>query len=215
MKGLLTKDLLLMAAQRRSMIIIVLMGAVMSLSFDASVIVLYLGILGTILAVGTLSYDEYDNGYPFLFTLPVSRKTYVREKYMISLAGAAVFTVIGLAVSFIMSAVRGSAGVEDILPTAAGALGAGIVMVSFIIPLRLKYGSEKSRIALYVLYALFAAIIFAGSKFLEGSGLKEPVMNYLVHTGPGAVIAGIAVFTLILLIGSERVSERILEKKEY
>lgn len=34
------------------------------------------------IAVGTLSYDETDNGLAFLMTLPVDRKTYVREKYL-------------------------------------------------------------------------------------------------------------------------------------
>lgn len=37
---------------------------------------------GAMIAVGTLSYDETDNGLAFLMTLPVDRKTYVREKYL-------------------------------------------------------------------------------------------------------------------------------------
>ena len=55
------------------------------------------GLLG-ILGLSTLAYDERDNGFPFLFSLPVDIKTYVGEKYlfcvMTSLVGVAVGTAL-------------------------------------------------------------------------------------------------------------------------
>ena len=40
---------------------------------------------GCIVVLGTLSYDEFDRGYSFLFTLPVSKRGYVKEKYVLGL----------------------------------------------------------------------------------------------------------------------------------
>lgn len=43
--------------------------------------------LTIIVIVGTISYDEYDNGYRFLMTLPIDAKMYVLEKYIFFIAG--------------------------------------------------------------------------------------------------------------------------------
>ena len=43
----------------------------------------YVTFIFTLFTVSTISYDEYDNGYPFLFTLPITRRQYVNEKYVV------------------------------------------------------------------------------------------------------------------------------------
>ena len=40
-------------------------------------------IVTAIFAITTISYDEFDNGLAFLMTLPVTRKQYVAEKYLL------------------------------------------------------------------------------------------------------------------------------------
>lgn len=213
MKGLLTKDFRIIKGQRNTMIIILITAVIMSISFDASVLVIYTTILGAILSIGTLSYDEFDNGFPFLFTLPVTRKTYVREKYLFSIVGCIVSMLAGFVLSTILSLVK---NVElDILATAAGALAAGIVMISLMIPLRLKYGSEKSRIALFVVYAVIALAMFAGNSILDFLGIKESVMQTVVQAKPAVVITFFVVLEILIFIISERFSERVMEKKEY
>ena len=79
MKGLFIKDLLLLKNQKRTLPLLVLCGIVMSASMQPSSAIIYLAVLGSMLCTGTISYDEMDHGYSFLFTLPVTRKTYVRE----------------------------------------------------------------------------------------------------------------------------------------
>lgn len=48
----------------------------------AQIIVGYCTMFGMLFTVNTISYDEFDHGYLFLFTLPVTRKDYVLEKYV-------------------------------------------------------------------------------------------------------------------------------------
>ncbi len=49
----------------------------------AQIIVGYCTMFGMLFTVNTISYDEFDHGYLFLFTLPVTRKDYVLEKICI------------------------------------------------------------------------------------------------------------------------------------
>jgi ABC-type transport system involved in multi-copper enzyme maturation permease subunit len=83
MKGLLIKDIRLMKNMRNSIIMIaVSMGAYMK---DVSFIITYLALIGASFTTSTMSYDEFDNGYTFLLSLPVTRKGYVLEKYAFGL----------------------------------------------------------------------------------------------------------------------------------
>ena len=85
MFGLIEKDLRLTFARKQTLLIFFIMALVMGISMDGSFIVGYLTMLAAVISIGTISYDEYDNGFAFLMTLPFGRKTYVREKYLFCL----------------------------------------------------------------------------------------------------------------------------------
>ena len=50
---------------------------------NSSFLMGYIPFICCTLTMGTISYDEYENGLPFLLTLPISRKEYVKEKYFL------------------------------------------------------------------------------------------------------------------------------------
>ena len=56
--------------------------------------VVFITVMCTMFTVSTLSYDEYENGMAYLFTLPISRNTYVLEKYVFALVNSIVTGVI-------------------------------------------------------------------------------------------------------------------------
>lgn len=213
MNGLLTKDFLIIKGQKNTMLIVVLTSIIMAFSFDTSVLVIYATILGSILSLGTLSYDEFDNGFAYLFTLPVSRKTYVREKYLFSLGGCIAFMLVGFVLAAILSLFKQTS--IDILSSGLSSMFAGIIMISIMIPLRLKYGSEKSRIALFVVYGVIALILFAGKSILESLGIKEAAMMAIVNASTGVVITCIIIIAIVVFVASEKISEKIMENKEY
>ena len=83
MKGLLIKDLKLIKKQNRILAITALLCAWFFITDrDASAISAYIAAMISIIAVGTVNYDEFDNGMGFLFTFPISRRSYVLEKYV-------------------------------------------------------------------------------------------------------------------------------------
>ena len=79
MKGLLIKDLLLLKNQKRTLPLLICCGVIMAGTSQAMIAIIYLTILCSIVCAGTIGYDEFDHGFTFLFTLPVTRKEYVRE----------------------------------------------------------------------------------------------------------------------------------------
>ena len=86
MKGLLIKDLRLMLQQKRFFLILFFIAIVLNFNSDGGTfVVAYLTFLCSSFVLSTITYDEYENGYLFLMTLPVSKKTFATEKYVFGL----------------------------------------------------------------------------------------------------------------------------------
>ena len=70
MKGLLIKDCKLLLQQKKFLIMLVLCaGFLMFNTEDSTFLIGYATMLMGIFVMGTISYDEFDNGYPFLFSI--------------------------------------------------------------------------------------------------------------------------------------------------
>ena len=108
MKGLLTKDFRILAGQKRYFTIIILIALIFLCSGQpAQIIVGYCTMFGMLFTVNTISYDEFDHGYLFLFTLPVTRKDYVLEKYVFMLLCGGGFWAVSAAAGFVADYIRG------------------------------------------------------------------------------------------------------------
>ena len=116
-------------------------------------------------AISTISYDTFDNGNAFLFTLPFSRKEYTREKYLFSLFWGMITVIGGILLVVIVTAAKGTLLMRSeeivmaVLLNYSNAIDFSINGPSFSI----KYEAEKGRIALaamiggivFVVYLLF------------------------------------------------------------
>lgn len=113
MKGLLLKDLSIMKTQGRSAVLIMAIALFMLIvGNNTTFAVIYANILFVTFGITTLSYDNHDNGYAFLFTLPISRKLYVMEKYVFSILSIATGTVLSLILMIGASFIK-----DDYIPT--------------------------------------------------------------------------------------------------
>ena len=102
------------------------------------------------------------NGFAFLMTLPFGRKTYVKEKYLFSLIMTVAAWCFGSVVNIAITISRhGGAGLADDLIMATAAIPSIYMVVGIIIPLQLKYGSEKSRLVLFGIFGICAVLIYA------------------------------------------------------
>lgn len=217
MKGLFIKDLLLIKNQKRTLPLLFLCGIVMSFSMQPTSGIIYLTILTAMLCAGTLSYDEMDHGYAFLFTLPVSRRIYVREKYIFSVVLCLAGMLLGLAISLAAGMIKGGegpAGFQELISFTSGAWLSAALMLGSLIPVRLKYGTEKSSIVLFVLFALVAAAAF----LLSGkSGMLPGKITAFLTSLAGSALLPVILFAaaLLILCVSEQIAERIALSKEF
>ena len=217
MLGLLEKDLRLTLTRKQTLLIFLVAALVMGMTMDGSFLVGYLTMLATITAVSTISYDEFDNGMAFLMTLPSGRKTYVLEKYLFSLLLAAAAWCVGLILYAVMSAVRHSAiALGDELPMLLAILPVLYLSAAVMIPLQLKYGSEKSRIVLFILFGV-AAALFVGVRNGFGGAVPSPDSLVMALSGlsPAAVLLSLTAVCALLAVISYLCSVRIMEKKEF
>lgn len=216
MKGLLTKDILLNFGNRRTIITYILLSVFMSFSMDSSFIVGYTGMLLGILGIGTIAYDEMDNGFPFLMSLPVDHKTYVKEKFLYSFLMECLGALSGLIISVVVSLIKGGDPIKlSDLSFVAGTVFALYMMICIMIPIQLKYGSERSRLVMFVLYGIVfsLAIIFRQLQGAE-SFLQGLVMR--MDAAPAWLVASI-LFALCAAIVClcYRISLKVMKDKEY
>ena len=100
MTGCLIKDLMLIKNQKQFLVIIGVIGLMMLIIYDNQSFVFgYLTVMLSFLPVTTLAYDDAENGAAYLFSLPVTRRGYVAEKYLFSIGftlvtGAVVYGVV-------------------------------------------------------------------------------------------------------------------------
>ena len=217
MKGLLIKDFKLMKGQKNFFFLVVLVSIGMpAFSGDATFMLGFLPFVLSMFTLSTISYDEFDNGNAFLFTLPVSRTGYAVEKYILALllgGGAWVFATL-LAVA--LAVIKGTANISEILMAAVLILPALIVIQALMIPFQLKFGSEKGRLALIGAFGLLAVIGVVAVKAAEmlGIDLWELIGN-LPAMGMGVMITLLLLAAILVLLTSMKISCSIMKGKEF
>lgn len=217
MKGLLIKDFKLMKGQKNFFFLVVLVSIGMpAFSGDATFMLGFLPFVLSMFTLSTISYDEFDNGNAFLFTLPVSRTGYAVEKYILALllgGGAWAFATL-LAVAF--AVIKGTANISEILMVAVLILPVLIVIQALMIPFQLKFGSEKGRLALIGAFGLLAVIGVVAVKAAEmlGIDLWELIGN-LPAMGMGVMITLLLLAAILVLLTSMKISCSIMKGKEF
>lgn len=217
MKGLLVKDFKLMKGQKNFFFIIVAITASTAVfSDDTSFILGFLPFILSMFALSTISYDEFDNGNAFLFTLPVSRTGYTIEKYCLAimLGGSALVFATFLAV--ISSILKGTADIKEILMSSLIILPILIVIQSLMIPFHLKFGGEKGRLAIIGVFGIISVIGIAAIKVSEMLGINIPdIINHLPVVSMGVMVTVIFMAAVIILLISIKTSNSIMNHKEF
>ena len=90
--------------------------------------------------------SDFENGMPFLISLPVSKKTYIKEKYLICFLSGAVGLVIAAVLGSVIFKMPLIHGEEPMLFVFPVYFAIAEIMTAVMIPTRIKFGPEKSRI---------------------------------------------------------------------
>lgn len=217
MLGLLKKDLRLIRLQKVFFLLIFAMAVLFVSAWDNCLFaVSYCTMFCAFFTITTLSYDEMNHGLSFLLTLPVSRRGYVVEKYMIGfLLGGAGWLFSSL-VTGIYIGVTGAVDFSaEWFATLLMILFVMCVFLGVVLPLQFKFGAEKGRMALIILFLCVLGV----AKIMEEAevfrGLRMENMQWLANLSSGAVTA-IAALLLLLLTGvSMSISIHVMERKQF
>ena len=217
MKGLLIKDFRLMKVQKSFFLLITVIGVWGTLlSENVTSAIGFLTFVMSLFSVSSISYDEFDNGNAFLFSLPITRTIYVVEKYcfglILGLGAWTVFTLLALV----------SNGFRRILPTGELMISAAMILPMFLVilavmlPIQLRFGGEKGRIALIAALGILILLGLAVVKIAKGMGIDlAGLLDALPIISVGVLLAGALVAAVLLLLLSVWISLGIIRRKEF
>lgn len=215
MTGLLEKDFRLILQNRQQLIFWIVISVIIGFSQEGTFVMGYIPFCAVVFVTSLLAYDEADHGLQFLMTLPVSRRTYVKEKYF--LCGGSTFLgwFIAMVLYFMSRAVHGqNLNVLEDMPLLLAFLPAFLLFLALMIPVQLKFGIEKSRFVLLGIGGFITTAAYLASRISHQGILKE-MLAFLDSIGDVtfAVLGG--VLTLVLVGVSYLVSQKIMSKREF
>lgn len=218
MKGLLIKDIRLLKNQKHFFLIICLVGTMLLFtSGEPSFVISYMTFVFSMFTLSSISYDEYDNGLAFLFSLPISRKKYVREKYVFGLLlGGTAWTVTTAVVSAYVTWKKQEIDWKSWLVTACIYLALFVVFLLIILPIQFKFGAEKGRIAMLGAMGIIFLSIYAGTKIAGKVGIDiDAALMRIEAASTGEVVGTLAIACCVIAVISYNVSLRIMKKKQF
>lgn len=217
MKGLYIKDIRLLLKQKTFFLVIIFLSVFNAMNLKNIAVVPSLMIFFLVsLVFTTITYDEIDHGLTFLFTLPISRKKYVGEKYLLSMAIIGIALLVSMGIIGVMNELQNQSIVaEKLIFTFGFVCLLGILYMSLLMPIYFKFGAEKSRLILILVIGTILFLSFVGSHLVEKLDIN--VVNKLnrVMTQPTWLLVLVSlVITAIAVALSYAVSVSIVKKKE-
>ena len=206
MKGLLYKDLLMVAKYCRSfLLVIAIFVAALLVEPGNTFYMVYTCLFVGMVPMTLISYDERDKWSHFSGILPVSRGMLVSVKYLTGLLFQLGVLILSGAAWFVGLRRTGFFVVEEYLSTLVVLMSVSLLGPTLLLPCIFKLGVEKGRMAYYAVIVIFgaAAGIVAYAE-LDLSAIALPDWGI---GGVFFICAGLFALSWLLSI-------RIYEKKE-
>lgn len=216
MKGLLIKDMRILMRQKMTFLIIVLLGVFMSMNGgDASFSLGYMMVVSAMMVITTISYDYFEKGMSFMFTLPVSRKSYVLEKYLLAFLVELCMAAFAVLIQVGGILLGNPADWMIFLVSGISCFVIAMILIAVYIPVYIKCGPEKSRVAIFIVVGIIAVVTYLGAKVKSVQELLVTLVEALGKmTTVQLAAVGVAAFVAIMLV-SVGISIKIMEKKEF
>ncbi len=219
--GLLVKDFKLIVQNKTLLAVLLIIEVVFFVmqGMDGAAFVMSYMIMGcSVLVLSTINMDEYDKSMVFLMTMPVSRKDYVFEKYVLSFFA----TLSGCIVALIPCFLLNPAGIGELLVQAAGILIVMALIQMVALPIRLKFGGESGRIVFVSIFAVFVLLMVFVEKVENRYAGQVKIQDWaeqvsvFFHKMSAAEMGCTAVIICVICFAvSFRVSKGIMERKEF
>lgn len=219
MRGLVYKDMSLMMGNLRIYGLVCLVVFLVTGFTDGgmSFLVFYMTFCSGFMVLNTMTYDSGDNGMSYLMTLPVTRKRYVKEKYVFGLlTGGCGWGVAALLGTFISAWREPHMDWQQWQFNCASSFLSLLFILVFMVPVQLKYGAENGRsVIVGVVFGMTGVVYLLYNIFPEVGQILENILGYAVQAGlPATLGVGIVVSAFCLAV-SLQISIGIMNKKEF
>ena len=225
MKGLLIKDLTVFAKQKKFLVIVLVLAVFLTFgSEDVGFAGNYAMLILSTLTLTTISYDEMNGGMMFIFSLPATRKTYVKAKYTFAFFNLLVAATIGMLLSYVETIFKKVPfQLGDTLTVIMGMMLVMGLMLSVAIPLEFKFGAEKGRMIVTAAMFGVAFVGIGGYKLLQEvfgidlfsslnklfSGIESEALISCI------IVGGLFVLLVLILFCSYLIASNVMRKKEF
>ena len=219
-RGLLEKDFRLILRQGGNLFMVLALVAIFFTivgKTDATFIAVYIPSVMAVYSGNTISYDENGHGYTYLFSLPVNKEMYVREKYIFSF----IMTVCGWCIGAICAGIAALINPEEVFNLEMLAMELLTFFVvqavaGIMIAIRLRFEGEKGRIVLPIAILIIFAICYTTGSILKTNlELKESILNVIGEAGDLEIAIALIVLSLLVWYASYKYSMRVMRKKEF
>ena len=210
MLGLIKKDLLLIKANLKSMIIIFVIYIMLAFqgTFDVTFII---PIIGIMLFISTFSYDDFNNWNSYAVTLPNGRKNVVRAKYIASTILMIILAVVAFSIGIGISYIKtNSINLDEIISSLMGTMLSIVIINSLLYPIVFKFGATNGRIILFAVVFGIAGIGTLIAQFID----MTPIIN-IINKLDNYLLIVIPIIYIILLGISYLISSKIYQNKEF
>ena len=219
-RGLLEKDFRLFFRQGGNLFLVLVFVAlffILTGKTGAAFIAVYIPSVLAIYSGNTISYDENGHGYTYLFSLPVNKKIYVREKYIFSF----IMTACGWCIGMICAGIMVLINPEEVFDPEVLAMELITFFVfqaiaGIMIAIRIRFEGEKGRIVLPIAILIIFAICYTIRSFVKTNlGLKESILHMIGGIGDFEIAIALIVLSLLIWFVSYKYSMSAMKKKEF
>ena len=218
MKGLLTKDIRLIFGQKRFFLVMLLLtiyfvALLEMVEFGMGYLIMMVGLL----TVTTIAYDEQNNGCAFLLTMPISRRGYAVEKYVLGIGLGAVSCLLVTVLAIMIGLVKNTEmNITEFIGASVGIYLSLVLVLALMLPIIFQFGAERGRVMFALIVAVgMVALIEIGKMVNHSSVLGVSAWLDGLELGP-VLLIGMTVFVLAaILCISMFISIRIMEKKQF
>lgn len=206
MKGLLIKDILNLKKQYK--LNFLMMGFFTVFGYqtgDPSYVMGMIVMTMTMLSITSMSYDDLAKWDNYALSMPISRKSIVKSKYILSILLSSFAIIISASISYVVILPKSNMNTLELLLVASIVFEISLLYSFVILPLIYKHGLEKVRILMVGVFAVPSFIIFLFVK----SGVNMPSQSQLL-----LLLKLSPIFVILVLFVSLNISYRIFCKKD-
>ncbi|MFJ1626448.1 ABC-2 transporter permease [Marinilactibacillus psychrotolerans] len=213
MKGLWIKDLLMLKKQWKLFALFMLITVFNGYANQSvDIVFMLMSFFFVTVATTTILYDQENQGFTYLFTLPIKKMKYVIQKELLIIF--LILTSIIMSLFFVgvmvLSQDNFTISGEKLILLSSVALLFGCLTGSILMPLYLKFGSEQARLVVLILMGTIFGGGFLAQKtgfisWLTSNGFLDTISTMSAIQLAGVSVVIVAVFTSVSAVISERV----------